>query len=291
MRIGIVGAGAIGTWLAARLAAAGHEVSVLARGETLAGLRTHGARVRSGEDVLAAPVTASDDPAALGVQELLIVATKSQALPEVAPAVAPMVDDATIVMPATNGVPWWFLAGAPGALDAAPLHSVDPDGACARCWPGDQVLGSVVHASAWVIEPGFVHHVMGDGLIIGAVAPALEDRVPAVAEALGAGGFAVTCSDAIRQDIWFKLWGNMTMNPLSAITGATCDVLLSDSEARGFATTIMNEAAAVGAAIGCPVTDRPKEIAELAGVATPALDQLIGIMRVFERVRGFPPAS
>ena len=327
MRIGIVGAGAIGTWLAARLAHAGHEVSVLARGETLAALKRDGARVRTGEKVLAAAVIASDDAAALGVQELLIVATKSQALPEVAPLAAPMVDANTIVMPAINGVPWWYLSGAPGALDGVPLASVDPDGACARHWPADQVLGCVVHAAAWVVEPGLVHHVMGDGLIIGAVTDALADRVPEIAGALRAGSFDAVCSEDVRRDIWFKLWGNMTMNPLSAITGATCDLILADSEARGFATAIMNEAAEVGAAIGCPISDSaearhqvteklgafktsmlqdaeagrplelaailmaPKEIASLAGIATPALDQLLGVMRVFERARGFPVAN
>ena len=327
MRIGIVGAGAIGTWLAQRLAAGGHAVSVLARGETLHALQRHGARVRTGEEIAAAPVTASDDAEALGPQELLLVATKSQALPDVAARTTALVDADTIVVPATNGVPWWFLTGAPGALDGAPLASVDPDGASARHWPLDQVCGSVVHASAWVVEPGLVHHVMGNGLIVGAVTDALAPRIGSVAEALAAGGFDVTQSADVRADIWFKLWGNMTMNPMSAITGATCDVLLDDADARAFATEIMNEAAAIGAAIGCPVDGdpearhdvtrelgafktsmlqdaeagrplelaallfAPKEIAELADIATPALDHLIGLVRVFERARGFYPGA
>ena len=325
MRIGIVGAGAIGTWLAARLAAAGHEVSVLARGATLAALQRDGARVRRDDDMLAAPVRASDDASVLGVQELLVVATKSQALPEVAAATTAMIGADTVILPATNGVPWWFLTGAPAPFADAPLRSVDPDGACAAHWPADQVCGCVVHASTWVVEPGLVHHVMGEGLIIGAVTEALAPRIEAIAAALTAGGFEVTCSASVREDIWYKLWGNMTMNPMSAITGATCDLILDDPAARGFASAIMNEAAQIGAAIGCPVEGdpearhevtrklgafktsmlqdaeagrplelaallyAPKEIAELAGIATPTLDSLIGMMRVFERVRGFAP--
>ena len=326
MKVCIVGAGAIGGLLGARLAAAAPaDVSALARGATLAALREHGWRVRSGGALLQVPARVSAEPAELGPQDLVIVAVKATALAEVAPRLAPLLGPHTLVLPAMNGVPWWFGRGVP-ALEAAPLASVDPDGAIAAAIPFPNVIGCVVHLAASVTQPGLVEHRMGDGLIVGEPAGGATQRVPEVAAVLAAAGFAVTVSGDIRRDIWFKLWGNLTINPVSAITGATADRILADPLVRGFCSAAMHEAAEVGARIGCAIAQTPperhavtqrlgafrssmlqdaqagrpieldaivgvvREIAGRLGIATPNIDALYGLARLYGRVHGlYPP--
>ena len=321
MRIGIVGAGAIGGWIGARMAISGHEVSALARGATLAALREHGLRLQVGERLIQAPVRAGDDAANLGVQDLVIVAVKAPALPAVAPAAGRMIGPRTVVIPAMNGVPWWFFSGLGGELEGAPLTSVDPDGAIAENIPADQVLGCVVHASCSTVEPGLVVHRMGEKLILGEPAGGGSPRLDAAAAALRGAGFEVVVSPKIQQDIWYKLWGNMTMNPVSALTGATCDRILDDELVRGFVLKVMAEAKAIGARIGCPIAESgedrnqvtrklgafktsmlqdveanrpleldtllsaPREIAGRLGIETPNLDALLGLARLFAATR------
>ena len=167
MRICIVGAGAIGGFIGTRLARAGsHQVGALARGATLTAMRQHGWRLRQGGELLTAAATASDRAAELGVQDLVVIAVKGPALTEVARGLAPLLAAHTLVMPAMNGVPWWFGRGVP-ALEGAPLESVDPGGEIARAIPMAQVIGCVVHASTFTSEPGLVEHKMGQGLIVG----------------------------------------------------------------------------------------------------------------------------
>ena len=167
MKVCIYGAGAIGGFIGTRLAAAGGcSVAAVARGATLAALQAQGWRLRQGGQLLHAPATASDDPAALGVMDLVVVAVKGPALTDVARHMAPLLGQHTVVLPAMNGVPWWFAQSTP-ALDGAPLHSVDPGGVIAAHLPLAQVLGCVVHASTFTPEPGLVEHRMGQGLIIG----------------------------------------------------------------------------------------------------------------------------
>lgn len=167
MRIGIVGAGAIGGWLGVRLARSGHEVSVLARGATLATLREQPWRLQMGAQTLEARVHASDDARQLGQQDVVIIAVKGPALATIAPTITPMIGAHTSVIPAMNGVPWWFLQGFGGALQGRVLESVDPGGAIARAVPAASVIGCVVHASCSVDEPGVIRHRSGRGLIVG----------------------------------------------------------------------------------------------------------------------------
>jgi 2-dehydropantoate 2-reductase len=228
MKVCIYGAGAIGGFIGTRLAAAtGCRVSAVARGTTLQALREHGWRLRQGGVSMHAPATASDDPRELGVMDLVVVAVKGPALGEVARTMRPLLAADTIVLPAMNGVPWWFAQSAP-ALGGAPLQSVDPGGAIAAHLPLSHVVGCVVHASTFTPEPGLVEHRMGQGLIIGEPSGGATQRVQGLGEVLRRAGFDVTMSPNIRQDIWYKLWGNMTMNPVSAITGATSDRVLDD---------------------------------------------------------------
>jgi len=323
LRIAIIGAGAIGGWIGVRLAAAGHRVSVLARGATLDAIAGNGWALEIGGERLTARVDASADAAELGLQDLVILALKGPALPSVAPALAPMIGPETIVIPAMNGVPWWFmLRETPPMM----LGSVDPDGAIAEAIPYERLIGSVVHASASVAAPGIVTHKAGNGLILGEPEGRASERLAAIADLFEQAGFDVTRSTAIRRDIWYKLWGNLTMNPISALTGATCDRILDDPLLCGFVLACMAEAQGIGNRIGCTIeesgADRilvtrklgafktsmlqdaeggrpleidqllsaPREIARALAIATPNLDALLGLTRQFAVSNGLYPA-
>jgi 2-dehydropantoate 2-reductase len=156
-------------------------------------------------------------------------------------------------------VPWWFFDGLGGPCDGLQLQAADPGGVVAALIPGDRVIGCVVHASCAVPEPGLVRHVMGMGLIIGDPAGGVPAPVAALGQLLQRAGFNVTVSERIQKDIWYKLWGNMTMNPVSALTGATADRILDDELVRGFITAVMQEAGTIGERIGCPVEQTPAE--------------------------------
>jgi 2-dehydropantoate 2-reductase len=319
MKIGIIGAGAIGGLLGVSLARLpGVDVSVLARGATLDALNRRGWRLLSGGEMCTVAVRASTDPAALGPQDVLIVATKGQALPSLAPALRPMIGAGTIVLPAMNGVPWWFCKKIV-QFDGYPMESVDPGGRIDEAIPFEQVVGCVVHASASTPEPGLVDHKMGRGLIIGEPSGGSNARADGLAGVLRAAGFDVTVSANIRQDIWYKLWGNLTMNPVSAMTGATIDRLLGDPLVREFCSAAMREAAEIGRRVGCVIDQSPDdrhavtaklgafktsmlqdveagrameldaivgavhEIARRLDVPTPSIDALFGLSRLFGR--------
>jgi 2-dehydropantoate 2-reductase len=321
MKVCIVGAGAIGGFIGARLAMSGHDVSAFARGATLSALRKHGWRLRQGGQLRGGPARAADRTAELGPHDLVVIAVKGQSLPGVAAHIQPLLEPHTLVLPAMNGVPWWFGRGVP-ALETAPLESVDPGGVVSHAIPLEQVIGCVVHASTWTSEPGLVEHKMGQGLIVGEPAGGESDRVKRLGDTLKQAGFDVTVSADVRRDIWYKLWGNMTINPVSAITGAPTDRVLDDPFVLGFCSAAMREASAVGAQIGCAIEQRPedrhaitrklggfkpsmlqdveaartleldalvgvvREIAQRVGVATPNIDALFGLTRLFARTRG-----
>jgi 2-dehydropantoate 2-reductase len=321
-RVCIYGAGAIGGWLGAKLAQAGCEVSVVSRGATLGALQTHGLRLQEGEGTLSAPVRASAYPGELGVQDLVVVAVKAPAMAEVAKAITPLLGPRTIVLTAMNGVPWWFFEGFGGAHAGTRLKSIDPDGSIARAVPAHHIIGCVVHASCSVRSPGFVQHHFGNKLIVGEPSGEKTQRVRDLAALLEKAGFEAVLSEQIQKDAWYKLWGNMTVNPVSAITGATTDRILDDDLVRGFIGRVMLEAKEIGARIGIPIDQQPedrhqvtrklgafktsmlqdveagkvveldalvtvvKELGELTGVATPFTDALLGLARLHARVRG-----
>ena len=322
MKVCLVGAGAIGTFLGVHLAKSGSEVSALARGRTLAAVRAAGLRLQQDGALLTAPVRAAEDAAALGRQDLVVVAVKGPSLPAAAALVPPLLGPDTVVLPAMNGVPWWFFHGLGGAHEGAAVRAVDPDGRVAAAIALPHVIGCVVHATCSIVESGLGRHGFGRGLIIGEPDGAISSRVTALAERLDAAGFETTVSKRIQADVWYKLWGNMTMNPMSALTGATCDRLLDDPLLDRFTLAIMAEAAAIGEKIGCPIRQsgeernavtrklgafktsmlqdveagKPLEIDALltavseiggrVGVATPSTDALLGLTRVFAAGRG-----
>jgi 2-dehydropantoate 2-reductase len=246
-RIGIVGAGAIGGWVAGRLALAGHEVAALARVETVEALRS-GLRLSEGGDDEVAQLRASSDPAELGVQDLLVIAVKAPALAAAAQAARAMIGPETLILPMLNGVPWWFLPG-------EPLRSVDPDGAIAAALPIEQVIGCVVHASTRRAAANHVIVNHADKLILGECGGGRSQRVQELAALFETAAIRTEVSDNVRRAIWYKLWGNATINPLSALTRATADKLLVDPDLRSFMLAAMAELAAVGAAIGCPIDE------------------------------------
>ncbi|VVE35125.1 2-dehydropantoate 2-reductase [Pandoraea anhela] len=328
MKVTIIGAGAIGGLIGQKLAATGEaQVSALARGATLAALRERGWRVRQGESVTTTPVAAAhalDDAAKLGEQDLVVIAVKGPALAQVTASAKPLLGAHTLVLPAMNGVPWWFCKGVAPFGDA-PLTSVDPDGAIGETIPLASVIGCVVHASASTPEPGLVDHKMGRGLIIGEPGGGGSERVQRLAGLLTRAGFEATVSENVRRDIWYKLWGNLTMNPVSAITGATIDRLLGDPLVREFCSAAMREAAEIGAKIGCVIDQSPedrhevtaklgafktsmlqdveanrpieldalvsvvREIGRRVAVPTPNIDVLLGLTRLFGRTHGLYP--
>ncbi|RCW71766.1 2-dehydropantoate 2-reductase [Pseudorhodoferax soli] len=258
-RVCVFGAGAIGGWIGARLALAGCDLSAVARGETLAALQAHGLRLDQGGETLTAPVRASADPATLGVQDLVLVAVKAPAMAQVAERIAPLLGPQTVVLTAMNGVPWWFFQGFGGTYAGRSLESVDPGGRIAAAIPAGNVLGCIVHASCALHGSGFVKHHFGNQLILGEPAGGASERVLALAALLAKAGIDTQVSEQIQKDCWYKLWGNMTVNPISAITGVTTDQIMDDELVRGLVTQVMLEAKEIGARIGIPIAQRPED--------------------------------
>lgn len=322
-KVTLIGAGAIGGWLGALLAQAGAQVSAVARGQTLATLQRDGLTLRSADGEQSVPVQAVASGESLGPQDLVILAVKAPALPEVAPLVTPLLGPDTVVLTAMNGVPWWFFEGGfGGALHGTRLQTIDPTGAIASAIPARHVVGGVVHASCSTDAPGIVRHHFGNGLIIGEPAGGASERVQALASLLQRAGLAATVSPRIQKDIWYKLWGNMTVNPVSALTGATTDRILDDELVRQFISTVMLEAKAIGERIGIPIDQQPedrhavtrklgafrtsmlqdvqarrpveldalvavvRELGQLTGVPTPFTEVLLGLSRLQARTLG-----
>ncbi len=329
MKVALVGAGAIGCWLGARMAQQHHtpiQLSVLARGESLQAIRAHGVQLSIAGQTLQAPAQASDQAADLGAQDLVLVALKAPALGEVAGQLSPLIGPHTVVLTAMNGVPWWFLQGLPNTSGVTRLQTIDPDGVIERAIPAEQVLGCVVHASCALQGRGHAKHHFGNGLIVGEPRGGQTERAQQTVDLLCAAGFDASLSAQIQKDIWYKLWGNMTVNPISAITGATTDLLLADPLVRGFMSRVMREAQTIGARLGLPIDQQPedrhavtaklgafkssmlqdieaqraveldalvsavRELGERTGVDTPFTDALLGISRLHAQGRGlYPP--
>jgi 2-dehydropantoate 2-reductase len=327
MKVCIYGAGAIGGFIGTRLAATGVSVSAIARSANAQALRRHGWRLQLGDSLVTAPLAVvTEAPAALGPQDLVVLAVKAHSLAGVARKIAPLLGPDTMVLTAMNGVPWWFFNGFGGTHAGMQLDAVDADGAVARGIPARHVIGAVVHATCSMPEPGLVRHGFGHRLILGEPAGNDSQRLDALAALLRGAGFEILLSSCIQRDIWFKLWGNMTMNPVSALTGATCDRILDDPLVRAFILRAMAEAKEIGARIGCPIAqsgeDRHavtrqlgafktsmlqdvqsgraieldalvsvvREIGQKVGAPTAEIDTLLGLTRLMAQTRGlYPP--
>ena len=316
MKICIFGAGAVGGVIASCVSRAGHEVSVVARGAHLTAIRSTGLRILSGDGESTARVAADSDPARLGPQDYVIVAVKGQSLPEVAATIAPLLGAGTSVVTAMNGVPWWFFDRLPFGGGKLRLESLDPGGAIARAIPTERIVGCVIHLAASFVEPGVIRHNMGGRLIIGEPGGHNTERTARLTDVLKAAQFEVIASSFIERDFWVKLLGNVSFNPVSALTLATADRMIADAAVKAYMVAIMRECLAVGRAVGVDADIDPEaridmarrlgtfktsmlqdmeggksleidglltgtlEIARKAGVAAPYTESLLGMIRL-----------
>ena len=241
MRVTVVGAGAIGGWIAARLTMSGHDPALLLRhGRTLTHLT-----LCEGTERSLVEVRAYDRADELGPQDLVIIAVKAFALADAAEAASALIDENTAVLPMVNGVPWWFAD--------PPLASVDPDGRIAAALPANRVIGCVVHAAVRRESASEIVVQHADKLLVGEPGGGTSERMESIAGLFGQAGIRADATPDIRRATWYKAWGNMTMNPLSALTGATADQVIA--ECRPLILDCMEEARAIGSAIGCPIAE------------------------------------
>ena len=299
MNICIVGAGAIGGWVAAKLALAGEDVMALTSSGPLERI-----------DLTQAGTTHTAELSRFtGPADLLVVAVKATSLAAAAEASRPLIGAGTVIVPMLNGVPWWFVEG-------VNLRSVDPDGSIATALPFERIVGCVVHASCRRTGPGRVTVNHADKLLIGEPGGATSKRSARLFGILDRAGLRPDLTGNVRRAIWYKLWGNATINPLSALVRTTCDRILADPECRAWMLEGMAELTRIGAAVGCPISESgeermavtarlgafktsmlqdveagrpieleallgaPREIARSHGMPTPALDRLYGVTKL-----------
>ncbi|MEC9431835.1 MAG: 2-dehydropantoate 2-reductase [Pseudomonadota bacterium] len=250
MRICVYGAGAVGGFLGAKLALAGADVSLIARGAHLEAMRRDGLKLVSGGETTTVPVHVTDDPAELGPQDHVIVTMKAHSVPPVAASLAPLLAGGGTVTMAVNGVPWWYFHGIGGALEGRRIASVDPGDAQWTHIGPDNVLGCVVYVAADTPAPGVIGHGGGSRFLLGEPKGGTSPRIEALSAALTAAGLDAPVRPDIRQDVWTKLWGNLSFNPVSALTGATLAELGAHDGARAVIRAMMIEAQAIGETLG-----------------------------------------
>ena len=264
MKVCIVGAGAIGGVLGARLAAAGHDVSLVARGGHLEAIRANGIALKDGESVRTLRVAASDEPSALGRQDAVFLALKAYSIGPMLARLTPLLGPDTAVVTAINGIPWWYFCREGGRFDGARVECLDPDGAMLRALDAKHLVGCVVHASAEVIAPGVVHHTSGRDFILGEIDGAATPRLDAIAAALEGAGLRPVLSRRIRDDIWTKLIGNASYNPVAALTGALMSEINANPALLGLIRRMMVEGMQVAEALGARITVTLEERFDLA---------------------------
>ncbi len=266
MKICIYGAGAVGGLISGWLARAGHEVSAIARGAQLEAIHRHGLRIRSGAGgtVEIVRLAAESDPARLGPQDYVIVCVKAQGLAEVARNIRPLVGESTSIITAMNGVPWWFFDRLKFGGGRHRLESLDPGGRLARAMPTERIVGCVIHLAASTPEPGVISHNMGRKLILGEPGGKNTARTSRITEALNAAGFEAFATPFIEKEFWVKLLGNVSFNPVSALTVTTADLLIENREVKAYMVEIMREVLAIGRAVGVDADIDPEARIDMA---------------------------
>jgi len=266
MKVAIVGAGAIGGVLGGRLAWRGHEVAVVARGDHLAAIRRDGLRLvdHVGEASGTYRLAASDEPADFGAQDLVIIALKAQAIGGMLPRMRTLLKDDTVVVPAINGLPWWYFHREPGPHEGRRLRTLDPQGTMFADLDCRHVLGCVVHVAAEVRAPGEVHHTGGVRLVLGEPDNSASGRLQRVCAALDDAGLQAQPSQRIRLDVWIKLLGNMSFNPVAALTGYLMNQICADEDVLDVIRPMMREGMAVSAHYGYPMPMTPDQRIDLA---------------------------
>ena len=266
MRVAIVGAGSIGAVIGARLASAGHEVVLVARGTHLDAIRRDGLKLvdHVGSAGGVYRLAASADPADFEAQDLVVIGLKAHAIAAMLPRMTPLVGPDTVVLPAINGLPWWYFHAEGSALTGATLRSLDPAGSMFAALDSRHILGCVVHVAAEVRAPGEVHHTSGRRLILGEPDRSMSARLARVADALDAAGFATERSKDIRLDVWIKLLGNMSFNPVAALTGYLMSQIVADEDVLGVIRAMMLEGMAVSKHYGYPMPMTPDQRIDIA---------------------------
>ncbi len=323
MRITVFGAGAIGGYLAAKMASTGRvELSVVARGAHLAAIESDGLRLVEDGKETTVEVRAAESAADLGVQDYVVLALKAHSVGPALDQISPMIGPDTAIVTMQNGVPWWYFYKLGGTLDGTRLEAVDPGGAI---WSGlgpERVIGSVVYPAVEVDAPGLIRHVEGRRFSLGEPSGEKSERVTRLAEEMIAAGLQAPVRDDIRSEIWVKLWGNLCFNPISALTGSTLEAIAADKGTRALARAMMLEAQAIGEALGVRFTidvdrrikgagavgahktsmlqdlerGRPMEIdalvtavqelGRLTGLPTPTIDAVLALVRRLAVERG-----
>ena len=250
MKICIFGAGAIGGYMGAKLAQAGADVSLVARGPHLEAMRENGLRLLEENGETTVKVTASENAVDLGPQDYVIVTLKAHSVPPVVPKMQPLIGENTTIVSGVNGVPWWYFHKIGSPLEGTRLETVDPGNAQWNGFGPDRVLGCVVYPAAEVIEPGVVKHIEGNRFSLGEPDGSKSDRAMALSKALSAAGLKAPVRPKIRDEIWVKLWGNLSFNPISALTHSTLDVLCTDPGTREVARNMMLEAQEIAEKLG-----------------------------------------
>lgn len=323
MKICVFGAGAIGGYMVVKLAQAGADVSLVARGPHLAAMQDKGLTlIEAGGAPQNVKVTASDNPADLGPQDYVIVTLKAHSVPPVVPHMQPLIGPDTTIVSGVNGVPWWYFHKIGTDLEGTRLETVDPGNAQWDGFGPDRVLGCVVYPAAEVSEPGTIKHIEGNRFSLGEPDGSKSERALALSKALSAAGLKAPVRPRLRDEIWVKLWGNLSFNPISALTHATLDVLCTDEDTRSVARNMMLEAQTIaeklgvkfpidverridgGAAVGAHRTSmlqdldqgRPMEIDALVGsvqelgrvtdTPTPTIDTVLALTKLRARTAG-----
>jgi len=264
MKICIYGAGAVGGLVAGKLAQGGHDVSVVARGAQLTAIREKGLRILADKKEVRIRIKAESDPSLLGPQDCVFVAVKGQNLGEVAARISPLLGKDTTIVTAMNGVPWWFfdrLAFGQGKLR---LETLDPDGTLSKAMPTERIVGCVVHLAASTPEPGLISHNMGSRLILGEPGGKNTARTQVIVDALKGAGFQAEATDFIEKDFWVKLLGNVSFNPVAALTLAGANRLIEDARVKAYMVAIMREVLAIGRAVGVDADIDPEARIDMA---------------------------
>jgi 2-dehydropantoate 2-reductase len=252
MKIAVVGAGAIGGYLGARLSAAGEEVTFIARGANLAAIRANGLRLveEDGRQVHASRARAVEKPAEAGKHDTVLLTVKAHQVAPIAADLEHLCHADTTIVTMQNGIPFWYFHKHGGPLEGTPVRSVDPDGSIVRAIDPARLIGSVVYPAANLVEPGVVHVVEGNRFTLGELDGSTTARIQALSAALTAAGFKAPVSSDIRSEIWLKLWGNMSFNPISALTHATLEDICRFPLTRTLAAQMMAEAQEVANKLG-----------------------------------------
>ena len=280
MRIAIIGAGSIGGYLAARLILSGTPVTVIARRANLEAIRANGLKLRlpDGTEETAHPELATDDLEAAGPHDVVILGVKGQQLAALAPTLGPLLGPDTAVVPAQNGIPWWYFQRCPGPYEGRRLESVDPGGVISAHIAPERVIGCVTYQAAELVEPGVIQFIEGNRFTLGEPDGEKSERVMALAQALTNAGLKVPVRKDIRTEIWVKLLGNMTFNPISALTRATLGQMIGFEPTRELVADTMAEAQEVasrlGIRIGLPIEKRIQGAAEMGSHKTSTLQDI-----------------